>query len=48
MVAVPLFKDQKARAVHGDGETALQARGIEHFVADESAHTIGAQLGQRG
>ena len=48
MWAMALGKAEVARAVDGEDQAALQASAIKDLVADERAHTSGAQLGQRG
>ena len=44
MGAVPLLEGQEAGAVDSEDQSTEQARAVEHLVANEPVHTLGAQL----
>ena len=45
--AMPLFKGEITGAIGGDNELPVEAKWVEHFVADQLAHTLIPQLAQR-
>ena len=44
MGAVALVEAQESGAIDGEHELPVESAGIEHLVADEAAHTLGAQV----
>jgi hypothetical protein len=44
---MPLLKEQITGSIGGDNKLCVEAKAIEHFAADELAHTLISQLAQR-
>jgi hypothetical protein len=44
---MPLLKEQVTGSIGGDNKICVEAKAVEHFVADELAHTFISQLAQR-